>query len=79
MNRLKVTSEDLRPLLSEIHVPTDIFWGTDDRMTPVADAYVIHEGIKGSRLHIFKGVRHRVHRERAYIIAKKIVENLPLY
>ena len=69
---MKVTSEDLRPLLSEIHVPTDIFWGTDDQMTPVGDATVIHEGIKGSRLHIFKGVRHRVHRERAGEIADVI-------
>ena len=69
---MKVTSEDLRPLLSQISIPTDIFWGTDDRMTPVADAYVIHKGIKGSKLHIFKGVRHRVHRERASEISDVI-------
>jgi pimeloyl-ACP methyl ester carboxylesterase len=70
---MKVTQEDLRPLLSHIKVPTDIFWGSDDQMTPIADAHVIHKGIKGSRLHIYKGVRHRVHRERAREIGAVII------
>lgn len=63
-----VSREDVRPLLSNIHIPTDIFWGTDDRMTPVADAHVMHRAISGSRLHLFPG-RHAVHRERAREIA----------
>jgi pimeloyl-ACP methyl ester carboxylesterase len=41
-------------------------------MTPVADAHVIHEGIAGSTLQIFQGVRHRVHRDRATEIAAEI-------
>lgn len=60
-----VTREDFRPHLSSITIPTDIFWGTDDRMTPVGDAYVMHEKIAGSHLHIYKGIRHNVHREKA--------------
>ena len=66
---INVTKEDLRPLLSKITVPTDIFWGEDDGMTPVGDAYVMHKEIAGSTLHIFKGVRHRVHRDKAREIA----------
>lgn len=71
-----VTAEDLRPLLSFIHIPTDIFWGTDDGMTPVADAYLMHKHITGSALHIFQGVRHAVHRDKAPEIAQVIQSHL---
>jgi pimeloyl-ACP methyl ester carboxylesterase len=70
---INVTREDLRPLLSQITIPTDIFWGTEDRMTPVADAHIMHTLIKGSRLHLYPGVRHRVHRDRATEIAQVII------
>jgi pimeloyl-ACP methyl ester carboxylesterase len=69
---LKVSAEDLRPLLSQVRVPTDIFWGTDDRMTPLSDGQLMHREIRGSRLHTYPGVRHRVHRERAREIAEII-------
>ena len=71
-----VTAEDLRPLLSLIRVPTDIFWGTADTMTPVSDAYVMKRLIPGSRLHLFQDVRHRVHRDRAADIASVVSENI---
>ena len=67
-----VTKEDLRPLLSNITVPTDIFWGEDDTMTPTEDAHIMHEKIKGSSLHTYPGVRHRVHKDRAKEIARII-------
>jgi pimeloyl-ACP methyl ester carboxylesterase len=73
---IKVTQEDLRPLLSSINIPTDIFWGTDDGMTPVSDAYVMHKDIRGSRLHLYQGVRHRVHRDKAADIAAVITSCL---
>jgi len=69
---INVTKEDLRPLLSTITVPTDIFWGEDDGMTPVSDAHVMHKEIAGSTLHLYKGVRHRVHRDKAREIAEVI-------
>src|SRR5207244_997739 len=69
---INVTREDLRPLLGKIKVPTDIFWGRDDRMTPHADAEIIHGAIPGSRLHSYPGVRHNVHREKAKEIAEVI-------
>ncbi len=71
---VRVTAEDLRPLLPFIEVPTDIFWGTDDQMTPVSDAYLMKKGIRESKLHLFQGVRHRVHRDKAAEIAKVILE-----
>ncbi len=66
---INVTREDLRSILPAINVPTDLFWGTDDRMTPVSDCKLMHERIPRSRLHLYKGVRHRVHRDRATDIA----------
>jgi pimeloyl-ACP methyl ester carboxylesterase len=69
---INVTEEDLRPLLSAIHVPTDIFWGTEDGMTPVSDGRIMAKNIPDSHLHLFQGIRHRVHRERAAEIATVI-------
>jgi pimeloyl-ACP methyl ester carboxylesterase len=69
---INVTTEDLTPLLSQIKIPTDLFWGEDDGMTPIQDGRLMHEQIKGSKLHTFKGVRHGVHRERAGEIGRVI-------
>ena len=73
---IRVTQEDFRPILPFVQVPTDIFWGTEDGMTPIGDAYVMHRGIKDSNLHVFQGVRHRVHRDKAVEIAETIKENI---
>ncbi|MDB4978640.1 MAG: alpha/beta hydrolase [Candidatus Peribacteria bacterium] len=69
-----VTREDLQHLLEKIKVPTDIFWGIDDQMTPVSDGKIMQEKIKGSRLHLYPGVRHRVHREKAQEIGFLIMK-----
>jgi pimeloyl-ACP methyl ester carboxylesterase len=66
---INVSREDLCPILKEIKVATDIFWGKDDGMTPFSDALVMKRKISGSELHAFDGVRHRVHRDRAAEIA----------
>lgn len=71
---IHVSAEDLTPLLNHITIPTDIFWGKDDRMTPFSDALLMHRLIAASRLHAFSGVRHRVHRDRATEIAAIIRE-----
>lgn len=69
-----VSREDLRSCLKNIAIPTDIFWGTDDGMTPISDAYVMHKNIPHSQLHIFQGVRHRIHRDKAAEIALQITK-----
>ncbi|MFA6038877.1 MAG: alpha/beta hydrolase [Candidatus Peribacteraceae bacterium] len=73
---VNVSKEDLRPLLPFIKMPTDIFWGEKDGMTPVSDARLMHERIKKSTLHLFPDVRHRVHRDKAEEIAEVIRKHL---
>ena len=73
---INVSAEDLRPLLPKITVPTDIFWGTDDGMTPYSDAKVMEADIPGATLHSYPGIRHRVHRDKAKEIAQVIQQKL---
>jgi pimeloyl-ACP methyl ester carboxylesterase len=73
---IRVINEDLSPLLSQIAVSTDLFWGEEDTMTPIRDGKLMHQNITGSVLHTFAGVRHRVHRDRAAEIASVIREQL---
>lgn len=75
---IKVSQENLRPHLKDIAVPTDLFWGTDDGMTPYEDGKIMENEIPNAVLHSFTGVRHRVHRDRANEIAKVIAsESIP--
>lgn len=67
-----VRQEVLLPSLPSIDIPTDIFWGTDDRMTPIGDAHAMNDAMTQSTLHVFPGVRHRVHRDKAQEIANVI-------
>lgn len=67
-----VSAEDLRPILKDVHVPTDLFWGTADGMTPYSDALVMQKDIAGSTLHTYEGIRHRLHRDKAQEIAMTI-------
>ncbi len=73
---INVSAEDLTPLLKNVNIPTDMFWGKEDRMTPFADALLMQSLIAGSHIHAFSGVRHRVHRDRAAEIATVIRETL---
>ena len=72
----KVIEEDLSDYLAQITVSTDLFWGTDDRMTPIGDSKFMNNKIVHSKLHTFPGVRHRVHRDRAKEIAETIKQKL---
>ncbi len=69
---LNVTREDFRPLVSGVNIPTDIFWGTDDGMTPISDSKIFHREIEGSELHVYEGIRHGIHRDKAKEIAEII-------
>ncbi|MDO8648282.1 MAG: alpha/beta hydrolase [Candidatus Peregrinibacteria bacterium] len=74
---IRVTSEDFRKYLREIAIPTDIFWGEDDRMTPLSDGQYMHSQIRGSTFHTYPSVRHAVHRARAREIAE-VISSKPL-
>ncbi len=69
---INVTEEDLRPLLPCIQVPTDIFWGTEDGMTPIADGRLMAKKIPENSFHEYPGIRHGVHKEKAQEIADVI-------
>lgn len=71
-----VTSQNMRPLLNQVKIPTDIFWGEDDQITPLGDGKIAHSEIKGSRLHTYPDVRHRIHRDKAKEIAAVISGSL---
>jgi pimeloyl-ACP methyl ester carboxylesterase len=67
-----VTREDLRSLLPKISIGTDLFWGEDDRMTPITDAAIFQKAIPTLTVHRYPGVRHGVHKDRATEIAAVI-------
>ena len=69
---INVSREDLRGILKDVTVPTEIFWGEDDGLTPVGDGKLMAAAIPGAKLRIFPGVRHAVHRDRAEDIAREI-------
>ena len=69
---INVTQEDLRPALKTIHVPTDLFWGMEDGMTPFGDALIMEKEIPNAVLHRYPKVRHAVHKDKAEDIAQII-------
>lgn len=44
--------------LAELTVPTDIIWGTEDRLLPLVHAHLFDREIPRSRLHLMWGVGH---------------------
>ena len=54
---------DVMSRLSEIHVPTLIICGEDDKLTPVKYSQYMHQHITGSDLHIIPDAGHYVMRE----------------
>lgn len=55
------TAEDDAALiegLANIHVPTLILWGAEDRLVPLAHAKIFEVGIKGSKLIVYEHVGH---------------------
>lgn len=57
---LRVVGEDLREIVSQIHMSTLIIWGKKDQFVPVQDAYFLHEHIAGSRLKVLSQGDHFV-------------------
>ena len=56
---------DVMSRLSEIHLPTLIICGEDDRLTPVKYSQYMHQHIPGSTLHIIPDAGHYVMREQS--------------
>lgn len=56
----KIISEDLKPFVSKIRMPTLILWGKKDKLTSVKDAYFLKAKIKGAQLTVFSKEGHRL-------------------
>jgi len=54
----KVIREDLTNYLPQIKIPTLIVWGEKDKITPLSDAYKMHQEIKNSVLEIIPQGKH---------------------
>ena len=53
-----VVKEDQQTNLSKISQPTLIIWGSQDKLTPLADGQLIHRLIKNSQFKVFPNARH---------------------
>jgi 3-oxoadipate enol-lactonase len=62
--RAMAVREDQTDFLPEIVVPTLIIVGSEDQLTPPADAGMMHRAIHGSRLQIIEGASHLSNLER---------------
>lgn len=72
----KVVSEDLRFLLDETGQPCLIIWGGDDKVTPLSDAHLLREEIRGSELKVISGARHNPYKTHPKETAEAIINFL---
>jgi len=75
-NEFDVTSQ-----LENIHVPTLILCGAEDRMMPVKFSELLQTGIVNSQLHVLENAGHMVILEQPGAVAdllKKFVDDIPL-
>ena len=63
--------------MEKIEVPTNLFWGEEDRITPIADSELMNKKIVQAKLYKFPNVRHGVHRDKAKEISDVIRSILP--
>jgi len=68
----KVISEDLKPLIKKSKHKTLLFWGENDRVTPISDAFYIMKALPKSTLISYDGVGHRLPYEKPQELAKEI-------
>ncbi|MCR5154698.1 MAG: alpha/beta hydrolase [Lachnospiraceae bacterium] len=67
-------SEDLTELLPKINKETLLIWGDKDTATPVSDAKIMEEKIKGSGLCVLEGCTHYAFLEKPAVF-KNIMRN----
>jgi pimeloyl-ACP methyl ester carboxylesterase len=70
----KVIREDLEPFLKKIEPKTLIVWGSEDKITPLADGLKMKKEIKGSELTILKGVEHALNLKAPTLLSERILE-----
>ncbi len=68
-----VVDEDFRPIFKKVTSNTLIFWGEEDRTTPISSGKEISQAITGSRFYLLKG-DHFFFMENSKFISDKIGE-----
>ncbi len=71
-----LVSVDLTPQLENIVCPTLIIWGAGDKTTPIIDGLLMHERIRGSRLHVIPDARHSPHITHPKEVAELVTKEL---
>lgn len=72
----KVISDDLRFLLSKVQQPCLIIWGSEDKATPLEDAYFLNKEIADSELKLIAGARHNPYKTNPGETAEAIINFL---
>lgn len=62
----------------KIQIPTLIFWGKEDKITPVSDGRLINHLIKNSKLEIIENARHSPQFTNPNQVAETIANNLTI-
>ena len=73
-----ILKENVTPEIDRIKAPTLIVWGTNDKATPIENARLIHDKIKGSHLETLKGVGHAISLEQPEKLADIIYKFLKI-
>jgi len=68
----KVVSEDLKPDVSKVKIPTLVLWGKSDKTTPVKDARFLKRNIKKSQIVLYADEGHRLPYEKPRELAREI-------
>ncbi len=71
-NFRKIVTQDLTQNAQNIKAKTLILWGENDTYTPVANAYLLHDLIKGSLLEIYPNRGHGLPLKYPEIVYKKL-------
>lgn len=69
---VKVVNENIQNTLSKINLPTLLIWGRNDKETPIAQAEIMREEIKNSKLLIIENAGHFPHLDKPEEFIKAI-------
>ncbi len=72
------SQEELDSVLSQVHAPTTIIWGEQDKVFPITCARDLHSGIAHSELIILQGVGHLPQMQASAKVAKIIMKDCAL-
>lgn len=72
----KVVSDDVRPEVARLELPTLLVYGDQDASTPLAFGQILHKAIPGSRLEVLPGADHWLPTENTQQVAALVTEFL---